>query len=104
MAERKGKLNQLTSDVATLNTDRLNQAAKSQVQQVHQQLQQLTESDGDWEEFSLYFEQVHRTFFTNLKSRFSELTNNELRLAALLRLNLNTKEIANDRYIEEPLR
>jgi len=48
--------------------------------------------DDDWDEFRMYFEQVHHDFLGNLKKRFPDLTNKELRLCALLRLNLNIKE------------
>jgi tetratricopeptide (TPR) repeat protein len=48
--------------------------------------------DNDWEEFRMYFEQVHHDFLSNLKKRFPDLTNKELRLCALLKLNLNIKE------------
>jgi tetratricopeptide (TPR) repeat protein len=51
-------------------------------------------TEDDWEDFKLYFEQVHTDFFENLKSDFNDLTNSELRLCALTRLNMNTKEIA----------
>lgn len=50
--------------------------------------------DKDWEEFKLYFEEVHTGFFDSLKEQFPTLTPNELRLSALVKLNLTTKEIA----------
>jgi DNA-binding NarL/FixJ family response regulator len=50
--------------------------------------------DKDWEDFKLYFEQVHRGFFVKLKERHPELSSGELKLAALVRLNLNLKESA----------
>lgn len=50
--------------------------------------------DEDWEEFRLYFEEVHTGFFKALKTRYSDLTPNEFRLSALVKLNLTTKEIA----------
>lgn len=50
--------------------------------------------DKDWEDFKLYFENVHKDFFKNLKSRFPELGSSELKLCALVKLNLNLKEIA----------
>lgn len=49
--------------------------------------------DKDWDEFRLYFEQVHHQFFKVLNSRFPELSSKELRLCALLKLNLSTKEM-----------
>lgn len=46
-----------------------------------------------WEEFELRFKQVHSGFYQNLLVKFSDLTSNELKLCALLKLNLSTKEI-----------
>ncbi|HYW35901.1 MAG TPA: tetratricopeptide repeat protein, partial [Balneolaceae bacterium] len=50
--------------------------------------------DEDWKEFKLYFEEVHTGFFDILKKRYPALTPNELRLSALIKLNLTIKEIA----------
>lgn len=50
--------------------------------------------DKDWEEFRLYFESVHLGFFELLKTQFPDLTGNELRLSALVKLNLTIKEIS----------
>ncbi|QRR01407.1 tetratricopeptide repeat protein [Dyadobacter sandarakinus] len=50
--------------------------------------------DKDWDEFKTYFESVHPDFFTKLKKATPELSAGELRLCALVRLNLNLKESA----------
>lgn len=47
-----------------------------------------------WEEFRLYFEQVHQSFYTKLDLISPGLTSGEKRLCALISLNLSTKEIA----------
>ena len=47
-----------------------------------------------WEEFKLYFEQVHHSFYKNLNQINPNLSKMEQRLCALLALNMNTKEIA----------
>lgn len=49
----------------------------------------------DWKQFEFHFDQVHGDFLNRLRSQFIELTPNEQKLCALLRLNLNTKEISN---------
>ncbi|MBC3757543.1 tetratricopeptide repeat protein [Hyunsoonleella sp. SJ7] len=51
--------------------------------------------DNNWENFSRYFEQVHKDFNSTVKQKFPEVTSNELRLMALLKMNLSSKEIAN---------
>jgi len=49
----------------------------------------------DWEQFEYHFNKVHRDFLTRLRADFPDLSPNEQKLCAFLRLNLNTKEIAN---------
>jgi tetratricopeptide (TPR) repeat protein/DNA-binding CsgD family transcriptional regulator len=52
-------------------------------------------TNDDWEQFKALFEQVHRNFFAELKIKYPTLTQAETRLAALLRLNVTTREMAN---------
>ncbi|MBK8428316.1 MAG: hypothetical protein IPL27_21185 [Lewinellaceae bacterium] len=49
----------------------------------------------DWEQFEYHFDQVHGDFLNRLREQFHDLTPNEQKLCALLRLNLSTKEISN---------
>ena len=51
-------------------------------------------SDDIWKEFEVRFQNVHSDFYTKLSTNFSDLTPNEIKLCAFLKLNLNTKEIA----------
>ena len=46
------------------------------------------------EDFEYYFTQTHPDFYSNLRADFPNLTANELRLCAFLKLNLTTKDIA----------
>jgi len=50
--------------------------------------------DKDWQQFKKMFEQVHQDFFIKLKQICPELTENEMRLCAYLKINLQNKEIA----------
>ncbi len=49
----------------------------------------------DWKQFEFHFDQVHGDFLNRLREQFHDLTPNEQKLCALLRLNLSTKEISN---------
>lgn len=53
-----------------------------------------TQNDGIWEEFESRFHQVHNHFYERLNEINPELTPNERRLCAFLRLNMSTKEIS----------
>ena len=50
--------------------------------------------ERDWENFKSVFEQVHPEFFSKLKAKYSAISSNELRMAAMMKMNLNTKEMA----------
>jgi len=52
------------------------------------------DTEGDWKMFLIKFEQKHKSFFKTLKSQHPQLTNNDLRLCACLKLNMETKDIA----------
>lgn len=52
-------------------------------------------TDDDWEEFKRLFTKVNPYFFADLKVKYPDLTQAEIRLAALLKLNMSTREIAN---------
>lgn len=51
-------------------------------------------SQKEWGEFSTNFNLVHKNFTDSLKERFPDLTLNDLRLCALYRIGLPSKEIA----------
>ncbi|NBW34556.1 MAG: hypothetical protein EBR30_05955 [Cytophagia bacterium] len=50
--------------------------------------------DKDWDNFKMHFEQVHNDFFDQLKTKYPHLNSSDLKLCALLKLKLDTKEIA----------
>ncbi len=50
--------------------------------------------DDTWKEFEVRFTQVHKDFYDKLNDRYPELTPNERKLCAFLRLNMTTKDIA----------
>ncbi len=63
-------------------------------QKMHNLIDRNVNSDSDWEVFERNFAAVHKDFFETLKNRHPEVTAGELRLAAYIKLNLSSKEIA----------
>lgn len=57
-------------------------------------LKKQNASDKDWEVFKSYFSEVHNDFDQKLKTLYPDISEKEIRLAAFLRMNLTTKEIA----------
>ena len=54
----------------------------------------MMSQDKGWKEFELRFGQVHKSFYQNLSKRFPDLSPNEKKICAFLRLNMTTKDIA----------
>jgi len=50
--------------------------------------------DKQWEQFAMHFDNVHSDFLAALKQKYPNLSANELKLSAYLRMNLSTKEMA----------
>ncbi len=54
----------------------------------------LNSSKDVWKEFEVRFQEVHSDFYDNLNKRFPDLTPNEKKICAFLRLNMSTKDIS----------
>lgn len=52
------------------------------------------QSEDEWESFKIHFEKVHPDFFNRLKEAHPNLTTNDLKLCAYIRIGLNIKQIA----------
>lgn len=48
----------------------------------------------DWDDFEFHFEFIHQNFFKKIRNIIGDLTPNELRLCAFIRLNMTNKEIS----------
>jgi DNA-binding CsgD family transcriptional regulator len=63
------------------------------LQQIINELRQNT-SSKIWDEFELRFKEVHSDFYDALNKEFPDLTSNEIKICAFLRLNMSSKEIS----------
>lgn len=52
------------------------------------------QNENVWDEFEAHFTRVHADFYQELQKEFPNLTSNEMKLCAFLRLNMSTKEIS----------
>ncbi len=70
-----------------------------QIRWILSSLQQYS-TGNDWEEFRLYFQEVHQSFEKNLTSAFPTLSPHDKKICALLKLGLSTKDIASITFRE----
>jgi DNA-binding NarL/FixJ family response regulator len=52
------------------------------------------EGDTQWDQFSEEFSGIHQDFLRALTTKFGSFTKGEIRLISLLKMNLNSKEVA----------
>ena len=68
--------------------------ANKQIQEAINMINYSFSLDKDWDDFKKVFEEVHQAFFEQLQEQYPDLTPAEIRLCALLKLKLNSKDIA----------
>lgn len=67
---------------------------QADAQRMNELSRQMILTDDDWQNFKQLFEQTYPGFFSNLRKQASGITEAEQRMAALLKIQLNTKQIA----------
>lgn len=76
---------EIKSKMGHLNSDLLNLLSEVE----------LYLKQNDWDDFEIYFKEVHPNFYLNLLNKYPSLTQYDLRICALIKLNMSTKQIAN---------
>ena len=91
------KKNEIFSDISeklmALAKESASTDTRAAIKKIGRDLQKGQE-DELWKEFTLRFKEVHSEFYNTLLSRFPNLSPNEQKLCAFLRLNMTTKEIS----------
>jgi len=72
----------------------LSENEQQEIQNIIRELRAQVSSDS-FKEFELRFLKVHNDFYDKLRADFPKLSPNDLKMCALLRLNLSSKDIAN---------
>ncbi|GAB3976199.1 hypothetical protein GCM10028806_35210 [Spirosoma terrae] len=86
-------LEELKEDLnAILKDDKRDQ--KKQLRQLAQKIVLSFNQDKYWDDFRNIFDQVHPYFFNRLTQQFPDLTATDLRLIALLKMNITSTDIA----------
>ena len=97
MKEKQKELEKANTEISKINeeiTMANEESFHSQKNKILHALKQLN-NDGLTKDLNLQITKSNQDFFEKLSLNFPNLTQNELRLCALLKMNLNTKEIAN---------
>lgn len=91
---KNGFIDHMRNNLNAINKKSRNQEVKSEIQKVIKTIEKNMAGDQDWEQFEIHFDQVHGDFMSRFKKEFENLSPQEIKLSAYLRMNLSTKEIA----------
>lgn len=94
LVQKQELISKIKNDLSKLNTNIPSDDNLYNVRKIIRLLSTEEKNGEGWEQFSIYFDKVHANFLEDLKSVYSNTTNNDLKLAAYLKLGLSTKEIA----------
>lgn len=92
LAHKNEILEGIRSEVSDINSTTV---SDHDLQKVLNTISINQNDESSWVDFRSRFLAVHNGFETNVKEKFPTVTNNEMRLMALLKMNLSSKEIAN---------
>ena len=77
----------------------LKSTVDSSVNKASQRISRMITRDADdneeWDQFGKEFSSIHQDFLDRLRSQFGSFSKSEMRLIALLKMNLSSKDIAN---------
>ena len=87
-------LEKVNSIIKDLDQDELNSGLNNKLHDLKRQIKESTRIDEDWINFQRQFDGVHTEFSKELMEKFPQLTANEVKLCRLMKLNMNSAEIA----------
>ena len=92
LCEKKRFLQQILTQLEK-SRDRKEMSAACE-QALRKKITEHIRSEDDWDSFKIHFESVHPNFFDKLKSNYTELSPNDLKLCAYIKIGLSIKQIA----------
>lgn len=93
LIEKNKLLEEVKQGIQDVGKD-LDDQAQKKLNKVAKRIDSNFRHDKEWEEFRKSFESVHKEFFEKLKQINPDLTSNDLRICALIKINLRSNEIA----------
>jgi tetratricopeptide (TPR) repeat protein len=94
MEEKNKLLEEFKADVEKLKSLNDKESTEQRIKNLEYLNKATILTDEDWNKFKQLFEQVHKDFFKRLREKLPDLTQAEVRMICLTKLNLGTKQMA----------
>lgn len=93
LVQKNDMLEQLKSEISLLSSSNVVTEVRS-YDKLIRTIETSLNDDTSWRSFMKRFEEVHPGFSKKVSSQYPDLTNNDIRLLSLIKMNLSSKEIA----------
>lgn len=90
LAQKNELLISLKNDLASISSEE----SKEDIRSLEQKIRFNEQIDQNWEQFTKFFNETKSNFFKNLSEKHPSVGKNDLRMSALISMNLDSKEIA----------
>jgi len=94
LVQKNKQFNRIKADLLKIQGELKEDLMKSRIDMIIRKIDKETSSDEWWSVFETNFEQVHEDFLKRIKEKHPDISPKELKLAAYLRMNISSKEIA----------
>ncbi len=100
LASKNEFLQKLELEVSDLKSS-VDKSVGRATQRISRMISYDSSDDREWEQFGKEFSSIHSSFLNRLREQYGKFSKSELRLIALLKMNLSSKEIANTLRISD---
>ncbi|RYY35305.1 MAG: transcriptional regulator [Sphingobacteriaceae bacterium] len=94
LVQRGKVIEKIKSELAVVAKNNQESHNPRNFQRLLRLIAEVEKGEKDWEQFTNHFNVVHANFFKVLQAHYPDITVNELKLCAFIKMNLSTKEIA----------
>jgi DNA-binding CsgD family transcriptional regulator len=94
LVQKAELLGKIKDEMVRLKKQPDNEKGPAELNKIIRVINEEDKIDEQWEQFTSHFDNVHSGFLAALKAKYPNISPNELKLSAYLRMNLSSKEIA----------
>lgn len=87
-------INNMLNDILDQLQSITDSSNKNTLKPIRRCIEKYKRDNGTWKTFELYFNGIFDGFFDRLRARYPDLTNNDMKICAYVKLGMSTKEIA----------
>ncbi|OHX67624.1 triple tyrosine motif-containing protein [Flammeovirga pacifica] len=95
LSQRNALMTSIKAELIKVSTATNDVKTSKEIHQLAIRINKEIDDEKDWARFKDHFNLIHSDFFEYFKEHYPELTTQELKICAYIKMNMSTKDIAN---------